>query len=230
MRNTQTRITLDIETIPDLREGAEQSALSRIKAPGNYRDQAKIDAYIAEKGAEAWRSTALDGSYGQLFCIGFALGNEEPVVLARSDIDDPTPEDEFDLLDGFWGYVDESLTDAPTWIGHNILKFDLRFLWQRSVILGVPMRRRLPYDVSPFSTEVADTMTMWSGERTGGPSLDNLLDILRIPNPDPIKGSEVWDHVERHEYKTVIEHCYQNVVGTREAWRRMALLPGTTRS
>jgi 3'-5' exonuclease len=217
------RIFLDLETIPDQREGAASAARSRIRAPSNYKDQAKIDAYIAEKGEEAWRATALDGSYGQLYCIGYALGDDPAEVLA---VVDHSREAEVALLESFWRTVDPMLTNDPVWVGHNLLGFDLPFLWRRSVILGVRPARVIPYNQSPWSQVIDDTMLMWSGQRNAYVSLDELLSILGIPSDDLISGADVWDAISTSDDgpKMVIDHCLANVEETRTAWRRMRML------
>ena len=213
------RLFIDIETIPDQREGAASAATSRIKAPSNYKDPDKIKAYVEEKGAEAWRQTSLDGSYGQVFCIGFAVDGEAPVVETVKTLD---AAGEKELLERFWRNFGIP-KKPPVWVGHNVLGFDLPFLWKRHVVHGVRPAASIPYSASPWSTEIEDTMLMWTGSRTSFVSLDELLSILNIPSGDPIEGSQVWDYVSSGEEAVVIEHCLRNVVETREAWFRMTL-------
>lgn len=212
-------IFIDIETIPDQREGAADAALSRIQAPSNYKDPDKIAAYVAEKGLEAWRKTSLDGTYGQLFCIGFAVDNEPATVVT---IEEPTLGAEADLLRNFWDYAFRGRipTKAPVWIGHNV-SFDLSFLWKRHVVHQIQPPTRIPHGDAPWSNEINDTMLMWTGQRTQFITLDDLLSALGIPSGDPIEGSEVWDYVSSGDADVVIEHCHRNVEETREAWRRM---------
>lgn len=224
MRGSHVRLFLDLETIPDQREGAAQRAASLISAPSNYKDPEKIAAYVAERAAEAWRKTSLDGGYGEIFCIGYALDDEPATVLYRKA--DSGPEGERELLASFWSMVDEELVDTPTWVGHNVLRFDLRFLWRRSVVLDVPMHRRIPFDVSPWSDQVQDTMLMWTVDRNSFISLDELLSILGIESRDGISGADVWDRIEAGDHRAVIDHCAWNVEEMRQAWRRMALAPG----
>lgn len=215
-------IFIDIETIPDQREGAASAASSRISAPSNYKDPDKIKAYVEEKGAEAWRKTSLDGTYGQLFCIGFAINDEPAMVGVAADL---TLEAEAALLCSFW---DNALggvipTKAPVWIGHNVA-FDLSFLWKRHVVHQVQPLTRIPHGDAPWSGGIGDTMITWTGQRTQFISLDELLSALSIPSGDPIEGSEVWDYVSSGATDVVVEHCRRNVEETREAWKRMRLV------
>lgn len=222
---------LDIETIPDQREGAASAARSRISAPSNYKDPIKIGAYIAERAQEAWLSTALDGSYGEVFCIGYAVDGEPPEVLVRPDAAGPfTPAGERALLQEFWTKVAPRLSHVPTWVGHNILKFDLRFLWRRHVINAVAPHRPLPYNASPWSADVYDTMLAWSGDRTSYVSLSELLKIVRIDSLDGISGADVWELVQSGDIDPVIEHCLVNVDDVRALWERMEMRSAATRT
>jgi len=217
-----TRIVLDIETIPDQSEGAAERAASRITAPSNYKDPAKIEAYIQEKAADAWRRTALDGGYGEVVVIGFALDDEDATAIYRDP--DSGPEGERRLLENFWSMIEEELVFSPKWIGHRILSFDLRFLWRRSVILRVPMGRPLPFGAAPWSKEVADTSYMWTGDRNGGIALVDLARILSIDGAkDGIDGSMVWDAIEDGRMQDVVDYCIKDVEITREAYYRMLL-------
>lgn len=214
-----TRIFLDIETIPSQAEGAAERARERIKPPKNYKDPEKIEAYINEKAEEAYLQTSLDGSYGELFCIGFALGDEPAQVVYR----DFESTSEKDLLDSFWDILGSDLSVGATWVGHNVLRFDLRFIWQRSVIHRVRMPHRMPFDASPWSSEVGDTMLMWTGERNSYVSLDELLAILGIESKDAMSGADVWPYIIAGKEDEVIRHCLRNVEEVREAYNRMLL-------
>lgn len=216
------RITIDIETIPDQREGAAQAARSRIKAPANYKDPEKIEAYIEARAQEAWLATSLDGSYGQVYCIGYAFDDEDAKVIWDDGLTLPG---ERDLLQRFWENVEERLTLGSPWIGHNVQRFDLRFLWKRSVIHGVAPASAVPFTASPFSDAIQDTMMMWTGDRNTFISLDELLGILGVDSEDFTDGSAVWDHIQNDEHEIVLHHCLRNVEETREAWRRMTFAP-----
>jgi len=132
---------------------------------------------------------------------------------------------EASVLESFWEAVDDNLVGGGIWAGHNIQRFDLRFLWKRSVIHHFSQVTTSPFNESPYSDRIRDTMTMWTGDRNSFISLDELLAILGIESSDPIGGSEVWGHVDRGEYDIVNEHCRQDVENTRAAWRRMAFMP-----
>lgn len=228
-------VVLDIETIPDQREGAAERAASRVKAPGNYKDPAKIAAYVAEKATEAHASTSLNGAYGELFCIGYKVADFDTVVLSRQDISDPN--DERLLLTEFYADLAEAI-DQTGWsdpgaggrqavfVGHNVIRFDLRFLWQRSVIHDVKPSVRLPYDASPYSDRVVNIGQLWTGDGREYVALDEICDALGVVNPkaDGIDGSKVWERVAAGDWQSVIDYNAGDVEATAQVHARMAAL------
>src|ERR1700756_4144020 len=77
---------------------------------------------------------ALDAMTGRVVCIGMLIDDGQIVTeITLAD------EDERRLITEFW------LTVAPSdvLVGHNVLDFDLRFLRQRSWILGIQPSRML---------------------------------------------------------------------------------------
>ena len=76
-------IYLDIETRPTGQADIQEKLIAGIKPPGNYKSQEAITKWWAENG-EAQKSvaimgTALDGLWGEICCIGFAI-DDGPVL------------------------------------------------------------------------------------------------------------------------------------------------------
>lgn len=218
-------ITLDIETIPDQSEGSFERAVSRISAPSNYKDPVKIAEYINDKAVDAWRKTSLDGSYGEVLAIGFAFEDEPAQTLMRTQVsDDPFQlSSEADLLNAFFAAMYHRYGQVPPrWIGHFIGRFDLRFLYHRCVIHGIVTPLDLRPDYAPWNPDIHDTSYMWTGERAGGVALDELADILSLPNPKSLlDGSEIWDAVLAGEFELIRRYCEVDVETTRTAYLRM---------
>lgn len=219
------RIYLDIETIPSQLPGAEEAARSRVSAPSNYKDEAKIAAYVAEKGAEAWRKTSLDGSYGEVLSIAWSNDDDGVFQVSRTYADGkglPLANNEGAVLQEFWDMVDRQFGPNPTWVGHYVARFDLRFLYHRSVINGVIPSRVISADVSPYSPFIADTSYMWTGERNAGIKLDELARILGLPDPkDLMDGGEVWDAVAGGHLTAVLEYNKGDVETVRAIYDRL---------
>lgn len=174
---------------------------------------------------EAWRKTGLYGDQGEIVCVSWAIEDAEPSVVFRS-----LGESEIDLLTMFYKSIYTQLNKRhPNWIGHNIT-FDLRFLFHRSVILGIRPYVNLHLDAKPWSEQVQDTMIMWAGMRDKI-SLDRICKALGIqckgadlPDGEYIDGSMVWDFVKRGEIAKVAAYCKADVVRCREAYKRMTFV------
>jgi hypothetical protein len=239
-------ITLDIETIPaqrpdalaEIRESLQAKLTSDIEAckpPGNYKKQETIDAWMAEEKPKAvqalrdcfeadvdaaYRKTGLDGAFGQICVIGFALDDEAPFTYQGTD--------EVELLHCFGCHLTDRVRASDifsaTVIGHNVASFDLRFLQQRSIVNGVRPHSVISRaaQAKPWETEkVFDTMVQWAGVGNRI-TLDKLCKALSIPTPKgEIDGSKVWDYVKAGKLSEVAEYCKGDVAATREAYRRM---------
>lgn len=160
MKSPYTPIYLDIETIPGqhpsvidaLRQEAEAEKAG-IKAPGNYKDEAKIADYIMGKQAEIdaavderWRKTSFDGALGQIVAISMAVGDEAPLPIYADD----WATAEADLLRRMNAFVACAYNDdpqmMPVFVGHNVVAFDLRFIFQRCVMNGIQPHPAIPFN------------------------------------------------------------------------------------
>ena len=125
-----TTLYIDIETIPSQKQDAKDDIV--IEAPGNYKKPDSIQKWLDEnKEAEAekqYQKFSLDGALGEILCIGYAF-DDNPAKCIGRDLETP----EADVLTAFMDVLSEHVV-SPTWVGHYITGFDLRFLWQRYVI------------------------------------------------------------------------------------------------
>jgi len=224
----------DIETIPTQRDDLKELIAKKISHPGTMTKPETIEKWNIEKRAgvfdEKYRATALNGTLGEIVCIGYAFDDEEPQALYRG-LDEP----EYQVLDKFSGLVHRKATKAGfhqntkvmrsiKWIGHNSTGFDLRFLWQRYVINNIRPLIDIPYDAKPWDdTRVADTKVMWTGLTGKGGSLNEISRALGYPGKgNDIDGSKVWDYVKAGKIKEVAEYCKNvDVVQTRLIYNRM---------
>ena len=238
------RIYLDIETIPSqssrvmemFKDNAEKEK-QFIKAPSNYKDEAKIIEYVATKSAEIdaditekWRKTSFDGGFGHICCIGYAINDEEPVTIWMPGADYEFNESR--ILTMFYDVLRDSFNAnsemRPVFIGHNLINFDLRFIFQRSVVLGIQPPSFIPFDAKPWSDNVFDTMTKWAGDRNMV-GLDKLCDVFDFPRKgaelgEEFDGSMVWDAVKSGDIEKVATYCAGDVYRTREIHKRISFL------
>ena len=228
-------IYFDIETIPAqdpaaialIKADIERQKLA-VKAPSNYKDQEKIDAYIkaevekldAEFDA-TYRKTSFDGGLGQICCIGYAIDDNAPLAICGGS--------ESDILNTFYqSLMDEynpSSQQRPKFIGHNIVNFDLRFMFQRSVMNNVKPPMMIPFSAKPWDESIFDTMTAWAGHGNRV-SLDKLCKIFNIPLKgseigEEIDGSMVWDFYQAGRIQDIAKYCAGDVDRTRQAYKRM---------
>jgi predicted PolB exonuclease-like 3'-5' exonuclease len=232
-------IYLDIETIPAqdpeaikmLRKEADEEK-RLIKAPSNYKDVAKIEEYIAAKKIEIdtafderYRKTSFDGALGQVVCVSYAIDDNEPVVIYSSEWKDS---ENFILtnlyLDLQKAYNPNSQV-RPVFIGHNIISFDLRFLLQRSIIVGVKPPMFIPFKAKPWDDVVFDTMTAWAGVGNRV-SMAKLCEVFKIDAKGSevdgdIDGSKVWDYVQAGRIDDVATYCMHDVIRTRQIYKRI---------
>lgn len=212
-----TTIIVDIETCPDQREGAPERALQNLKVPGTHKKPETIAKWLDENADKAYRDTALDGGYGEIIIIGYALDDGEVETLSRR----AGAPDEALMLKTFWSYVASATVAAPTWVGHNVL-WDLKFLYHRSMVLGLDVPTQLPLAPAPWSPQVADTSYMWTWDRTRSISLSELAGILGVEcKTGGIDGSQVWDLAQQGEYDSLAAYCKEDVQAVREIYRRL---------
>lgn len=124
---------------------------------------------------------------------------------------------EKDILERFNNYLREHAnraTTSPQFIGHNIAKFDDRFIFQRSVINKVK-----PYR-TPTKINTFDTMTEWAGYGNTI-SLDKLCKVLNVEQKGDIDGSKVWQYIQDGRVKEVAEYCAKDVERVRQIYKRM---------
>jgi len=240
-------ITFDIETRPcddpvlieDIAQQANAEAveaMESIKAPANYKDETKIAEYIITKQneikanasdviAQKIAKTSLDGAYGQICCIGWmiddksvqhVIGADEKAVLAQF----------YDSIAGAAGIKthDRGVDRACNFIGHNMTGFDLRFIWQRSVIHGLRRPAVIPFNVKPWDERLKDTMLMWNPDRDKKISLDKLCKVLGVKSSKSgdIDGSKIAQAWADGRHQEIADYCMADVVATRECYRRMA--------
>lgn len=218
---------IDLETIPDQRPGSIDRYLEMVKPPGRYSKPESIDRWMkdnAEAAAvENWKGSALHGIAGEIVSIAWAFDDEDVDCGIRSHTD---PESL--LLHKFFDAIHEHAMLGegryPTirWIGHNVLGFDLRFLFQRCVILGVEPPVKLPVDARQGSDKVYDTMLAWGGWK-GFVKQDALVEALGLEFEDEegVDGSQVWDLVQSGQLDVVRKYNMLDVEKCRKIYRAM---------
>lgn len=224
-----THLFLDIETLPTDRQDVRELLASKVTHPGNISKPETIAKWYAESKQEAVdeavSKTGLDGTFGRVCVIGWALDDGD-VLTVKSDNDEEA------LLREFSDRLHMHPTDVfeTCVVGHNVSGFDLRFLVQRFIVNNIrpPAVIARAAQAKPWeSDKVFDTMIQWSGAgaKPGG-SLEKLCMALSIQSPKgDIDGSKVAAAVAVGRIDDVAAYCARDVEATRKVWRRMTFQP-----
>lgn len=217
-------IVFDLETLPSDDAGIIADIAAGIKPPGNLKKAETIEAWERdEKPAavlEAVRKTSLDGTYGRICCIGFAV-DDEPVECSFGNEEDVL-RNFFRWLEGAARISDYTERQSAIFIGHNILSFDLRFLWQRCVVNGIRPPAFIPFNAKPWDGKVFDTMTAWNPAREKSISLDKLCRALGVPSSKgDLDGSKVAEYWQAGKQQEVAAYCMADVEAVRQCHKRM---------
>jgi len=214
-------IFLDIETIPSQSPEYRAMVRAEIKPPASLKKQESIDAWYAENADnatdEAVAKTSFDPAAGHVVCIGFAFGDGKVQYYEARSIDD-----ERSMLESFFWNVNKTCgMNIARWIGHYISGFDLRFLLNRAIVLGVelPPKVIFPRDIKPWGEQIFDTMTAWAGARDKI-SQDRLAKTLGLAGKGDFDGSMVAEAWAKGEYARIATYCMRDVETVRSIYRR----------
>lgn len=230
-------IYLDTETLPqaDQRQSFIDEAKLSVKVPSDLTkpklmaalgttDKALLvpelkSMWIEEFGAkqaevqgdEDWRKTSFNGAKGQLCVIGFAIEDGEIQTLSVDGFS------ESEMLSVFWKSIDELVGDhAFRFVAHNA-KFDLPFIWHRSVINKVKPVYFMPH--GRHGQHHYCTMEAWAGFN-GRISMDDLATALGLDGKGDMDGSMVCDTWQEEPQK-VVDYCADDVRMLREIYKRL---------
>ena len=206
---------IDTETIPGPESGKDSV---KVKVPANYKDEAKIAAFIEAGKEEAYLKQSFNGGYGQVCAFSYAV-DDETIGGGFSTY----RMGEKSLLKGVFASIDYMLDghSNPYVCGHFVSGFDLRFLMHRCVVLGVKMPHWLQTtaNAKPWDAKIRDTMQLWCGNRDTI-SLDELCKILGIEGKDGFDGSMVYDAWLAGEHEKIGEYCNSDVEKVRGVNRK----------
>lgn len=227
-------IYLDIETCPDLREGALAAAIAAVEAPGQYKKPESIAEWKAANaesiGREAWQRSALDPLCGGIYVIGYSIGGGPVGVVSR---DPRTDRDESAWLDHALKVIaeaarepDDGRPSAPRYIGWNLIGFDLPYIAKRCVIHGITPPLRLPLANRYNGERVLDLMQAWSPNPKDWTKQSKVASALGLTIQNDIDGSQLWAAVEEGGVQVAADKCRKDIVQLVEIHRRMSAVYG----
>jgi len=186
----------DIETVPTQQSLQENNLL---------------DAQMQLDEAEIIKKLSLAAVTSRLLCLAYALEppTDSPVEVIHGE--------EAEILQKFW----QLATETNLFVGHNVLDFDLRFIYQRSIINQIKPSREISFG-RYRNNPVYDTMHEWSKWGRERISLDLLSRALGIPSPkEGLDGSKVYPYYCAGKLPEICEYCQRDVETVRQVYRRM---------
>lgn len=198
-----TKLFFDIETIPV--EKNKHGILKEIHQR-NIDNGKKVSEDI-EKFIE---ETSFNGAFGRICCISYAVDNG-PVLSISGD--------EKKILQDFW----EIAKNVNLFIGFNIIDFDMRFIYQRSMILGIKPTQELSF-ARYRNFPMYDIFCEWI--KWGYPKKGTLHELsiafgFESSKTGEIEGKEVAKAYEDGKIKEICEYCERDVEVTRKIYYKM---------
>ncbi len=227
--------TMDIETLslPDFRERVGPQ-LERLLKLGNMRfeQQQRYLEDIAAEEERCYQLGSLSAASGRILSIavhegplaGFDFGDiEQPQSERVFGIDeDGNEEDEKQALLRFIQYMKSFDIESDELVGHNIIGFDLPFIFQRCLVNCISAKPLV--DLREFNVRgVFDTMHHWWLGAKRFVSLDDIAWSLGIESSktEAVEGSKVFDLYQAGRLPEIREYNLNDVRVTRKVYERM---------
>ena len=227
--------TMDIETIAlaDYRERIGPH-LERTMRLGNMRleQQQRYLEDIAAEEERCYQLGALSAASGRILCIAVHVGpipclDIEGAQLGETEIvfgidAEGNEQDEKQMLSDFLQFMAGFDPDTDEIVGHNIVGFDLPFIFQRCLAHSLPAP---PFvDLSEYKVRgVFDTMHRWWLGAKRFVSLDDVAWALGLESSKTaeVEGSKVFELYAAGRLGDIREYNLKDVRVTRKVYERM---------
>jgi len=217
------KLFLDLETCNATSDIAKELIAENIKPPGAIKKPESLLKWHDEKKPQAILDaigkTGLNGLYGEIVCIGYAV-DDNPVETISRDVGGSEKE----LLTSFFDalVVNNGVNFNPQWVGHNIAGFDLPFLFKRLLINNVKPSIYVPKNPTAWSKDVFDTLYEVTGKNMAGGTLDAISRLLGLGHKtDGMSGSDVNQYWLDGRINEISEYCANDVNLCREIYKRI---------
>ena len=245
------QIFLDIETIPDQRDGALQKMIdaekANFKAPSNLTKTDAIEAlkkhgYAFDNDPKFIAAPEIKAIYERELTevmaepqarekwhktgLNGAYGQLFCISMA---VNDEAPiviheDSEIQMLDLFDTVIFDAIERTNSH-KESVQIIGHNVWWDLGFMFKRSVikqfRPRINLQPKRDSDSVIDTMQLWCGHE-GRISLGELCDVLDVPTPkNGIDGSQVWQNVQDGNTERVLEYCKADVIATRECYKRL---------
>lgn len=232
--------TIDIETIP-LPAFKERAAarLKRANQLGRMSEEQQ-QRYFEDQAAEeerAFRSGSLAATSGRVLSIAIHMGPIpgvafEGIQQSQSEhvfgIDSDGQEQvEQKALTDFLAMMRSFDPDVDEIVGHNVIGFDLPFIFQRCLVNNIAVR---PFvNLADFNVRgVYDTMHRWWFGSKNRVALDDIAWALGIESSKSgeVEGSRVFEFYQAGRLNEIREYNLNDVRVTRKVYERIVSIFG----
>lgn len=208
-------LVIDLETVAI--DGAG-SLVEPVSAPANYKDEAKIAAYIADAQKAQIEKAALYPWTARIVALGWCEETDdvEHVAVCNSEAREAT------VLREFWERVVDSRGNVTHLVTFNGRSFDLLVLMARSRMLGVTApvlnvdKYRSPHpdlmQILTFNGAIPARSLGWYARRFG------------LNTDDAFSGREIAGLVADSNWDAVTAHCASDVRLTRQLAERLGVM------
>lgn len=222
------RVYIDIETLPpsdEERDLITPSMLRKLERRRRREDASNCED--EQCSDEEFRRLALFGEYGRVVCIGVIIETDGVETLRGVFGRDRKTEqfhlDEARTLRAFWKFMHDFNPRRDLIVGHNVLDFDLPFIYKRSMIQRVAATVRLNF-ARYRSQPIFDTMKEWAHwDMRRHISLVDLAGVLKVgmAKTEGMSGKLVYEQICAGRHAEVAAYCLQDVEVVREVHRCM---------
>jgi len=179
------------------------------------------------------QKAGLQAEFGKIVCISisyvrFDKETSTPTIKTKSFAND----DETLILKPFLNFIRKVQVDMPNSIlvGHNIKRFDVPYIFKRSLINGLEVPDMLKTNgKKPWEMKLTDTAELWSGGswQESFTSLDIMTTVLGLPTPkSEMDGSEVTDaYWNKGKLNEIAQYCERDVASVLNFLLRISNLP-----
>ncbi len=227
--------TLDIETLalPGFRDRVGPKLEKDLRL-GNMRleQQQRYLEDIAAEEERVYQLGSLNSTSGRVISIAVHVGpipgfEIEGLTSDQSEhafgIDvDGNEQEEADALNRFLALISDFNLECDEIVGHNIIGFDLPFIFQRCLVNNIAVRP--PINLGEYNVRgVFDTMRGWWLGGRNRVGLDDLAWALGFASSktDSVEGSKVFDLYQAGRLAEIREYNLNDVRVTRKVYERL---------
>lgn len=196
--------------------------LEPVEAPSNYKDQAKINAYIKEATAKAIDRCALDPDLARIVAFGHgeADGGDNVLLCKSEDV-------EAVALEAVAKRITDTAGSVRTLISFNGFGYDLPVLMRRAQYLGVKFPS---LNIDKYRSPHIDLMQRLTfNGAIKAHKLSFYASRFGMALLDDYDGSQIAELVKAGNWQAVESHCLSDLRLTRFIAQKLKLIPASER-